>query len=323
MQQKIFNEFDFSGFWNDTEYAVAHYVEERPTDERIYSIEQELGYKLPAAYIELMKLHNGGTPTNCCFPIIDETSGAEYHCQITGIMGIGRSKTYSLCGSFGSQFMIDEWGYPDMGIYICDCPSAGHEMILLDYSICGPAGEPQVFYVDQERDYQKTFLAKDFETFIRGLVHPDVYDTSAQDLLDTLETFRTGNFSGVLQTYFKKDTSINLDRILRNLFTELTTEKGYFALHDDERSCLAYDIQFYLLSINSKIKSKADYLNHYPAMVAMSDSEITTGGYANFFEDWFDEKIKSKDITKSLFSGLQFTEAYIQKLFERIKPYEK
>jgi hypothetical protein len=40
-----------------------------------------------------------------------------------GIMGIGRSKTYSLCGSLESQFMIDEWGYPNTGIFICNCHS--------------------------------------------------------------------------------------------------------------------------------------------------------------------------------------------------------
>jgi len=41
---------------------------------------------------------------------------------------------------------------------------------LLDYSECGNEGEPIFVHVDQEYDYKKTFLAKDFETFIRGLV---------------------------------------------------------------------------------------------------------------------------------------------------------
>jgi hypothetical protein len=49
---------------------------------------------------------------------------------------------------------------------------------MLDYSTCGQNGEPEVLHVDQEWDYKKTFLAKDFETFIRGLVSSDVYNKS-------------------------------------------------------------------------------------------------------------------------------------------------
>lgn len=322
MEQKIFQDFDFSDFWEDSDHSLTQYVEDSPTDELIYSVEQELGFKLPASYIELMKIHNGGTPKNCCFPTAESTSWAEDHCAITGIMGIGRTKTYSLCGSLGSQFMIDEWGYPYTGVFICDCPSAGHDMIMLDYSKCGKEGEPEVVHVDQEWDYKKTFLAKDFETFIRGLVSSAVFDTSEQDLINTLDTFQTGQFSDILQEYFKKDTSINFDRILRNLFTELTTNKGYFGLHVDELSYLAYDIQFYLLSINKSIKNREHFQKEYPHMVAMGNKEITTGGYADFFLDWFDQKINSKQITKKLFGGLTFTDSYKSYLFEQIKKYD-
>lgn len=322
MKQEIFHDFDFSDFWDDNEYSLKEYVDESPSDELIRSIEQELDFKLPASYIELMKIHNGGTPKNCCFPTSERTSWAETHCAITGIMGIGRTKTYSLCGSVGSQFMIDEWGYPNTGIFICDCPSAGHDMIMLDYSKCGKDGEPEVVHVNQEWDYKKTFLAKDFETFIRGLVNSVVYDTSEQDLINTLETFKTGNFSGILQEYFKKDTSINFDRILRNLFTEITTQKGFFGLHADELSHLAYDIQFYLLSINKNIKSREQFQKEYLPMVALGNNEITIGGYTDYFLSWFDQKVNSKQITKKLFRGFSFTDSYKRQLFDQLKKYE-
>src|SRR3989344_6676013 len=105
-----------------------------------------------------MKMHNGGIPFNTCFPTKERTSWATDHIAITGILGIGRKKTYSVCGSLGSQFMMDEWGYPNIGVYICDCPTAGHNMVALDYRKCGKNGEPQVVYVDQESDYKITFL---------------------------------------------------------------------------------------------------------------------------------------------------------------------
>jgi len=102
-------------------------------EQLITKAETALGYKIPQACINLMKNQNGGIPVNTCFPTNERTSWAEDHVAISGIMGIGFEKTYSICGGLGSQFMIDEWEYPNDGIYICTYPSAGHDMILLDY----------------------------------------------------------------------------------------------------------------------------------------------------------------------------------------------
>lgn len=82
----------------------------------------------------------------------------------------------ALCGEIGSQFMIDEWGYPAIGVAICDCPSAGHDMVFLDYRECGPLGEPKVVHIDQESDFKITPLADNFEDFIRGLKSAEEYE---------------------------------------------------------------------------------------------------------------------------------------------------
>ena len=39
-----------------------------------------------------------------------------------------------------------------------------------DYSDCGPEGEPCVVYIDQESNYEITYLAENFEAFVRGLI---------------------------------------------------------------------------------------------------------------------------------------------------------
>lgn len=61
-----------------------------------------------------------------------------------------------------------------IGVAICDCPSAGHDMIFLDCRECGPQGEPKVVHIDQEYDYEITPLADSFEEFIRGLVNENL-----------------------------------------------------------------------------------------------------------------------------------------------------
>ena len=217
-----FEGFDLTNFWDDSMYALKEYVSDPPSDELIASVEEELGYKLPAAYIWLMKQHNGGIPVNTCYPCDEPTCWAEDHVAITGIFGIGREKSCSLCGELGSQFMIDEWEYPAIGVAICDCPSAGHDMIFLDYRACGPQGEPAVVHVDQENDYKITHLADSFEEFVRGLEHESLYDPDEdvedlEDDADEEKTDRKGSFAGsVLLSKAEWDK----EQLIRNLREE-------------------------------------------------------------------------------------------------------
>lgn len=165
----MFDDFNFTDFWKDTEYALNAYDSGSFTEKDIEAIENKLGYKLPASYIYLMKTRNGGIPNNCCCPCTGRSGWDVDHIEITGIYGIGHEKMYSLDGGFGSRFWIDEWEYPDIGIAICDCPSAGHDMVFLDYRECGPDGEPKVVHIDNELDNQITLLADSFEEFITKL----------------------------------------------------------------------------------------------------------------------------------------------------------
>lgn len=167
--------FDWSGFWEDSEYAQQEYEGAPLTESMVEDAELELGYTLPPSYIWLMRQRNGGIPRKSRHPASKPTSWAEDHVAISGLLGCDPDKRESLCGEYGSQFMMEEWGYPSIGVAICDCPSAGHDLIFLDYRFCGPDGEPEVVHVDQENEYAITFLADDFENFIRGLEEAEEY----------------------------------------------------------------------------------------------------------------------------------------------------
>lgn len=152
------------------------YHEPIPSDDLVTSVETELGFRLPRSYIDLARSHNGGALRLTAHASPTPTSWAEDHVAVTGIFAIGRHAPYSLCGPYGQTLWLDEWGYPPIGVYFADTPSAGHDMIALDYRTCGSDGEPTVVHVDQEVGYTVTTLADTFEQFLAGLVTSEVYD---------------------------------------------------------------------------------------------------------------------------------------------------
>ena len=174
--EKYFADFDLRSFWKSSDYALKSYVGAPLTDEMVHGVERDLGYKLPASYVELMRFQNGGIPQRTNHRTKERTSWAEDHIALTGLCAIGRDKRYSLCGEAGSRFWIEHWGYPSIGVYFATCPSAGHDMMCLDYRACGPNGEPQVVHIDQEWDYKIVLVAESFEAFIRGLEDDSAFE---------------------------------------------------------------------------------------------------------------------------------------------------
>ena len=174
-------DFDWTGFWNDVDYAFESYIGKPVTDKDIRDAEAELGYTLPAAYIELLKNNNGGVLNKNCF--INNDGDCVY---VTGIYGIDRDKKHSIFGQFGNEFWISKWKYPPIGVVVADTISGGHDMIFLDYRECGPTGEPKVVRVDQEGDYSITLLADNFGDFIKNLYISieEITDEEFQSLSD-------------------------------------------------------------------------------------------------------------------------------------------
>lgn len=162
----MFDGFDFSDFWEESDYSAKHYVSDPPTDELIAEIEQKLGCKLPESYIWLMKQHNGGIVNrNRMGCKIDWSEGytdwTNNVVAVAGIMSIGREKRWSICGT-------EVQCRPDIGVAIANT-WGGADMIILDYRACGKDGEPAVVCVDPYARLQITKIADSFESFIRSL----------------------------------------------------------------------------------------------------------------------------------------------------------
>ena len=171
----IFADFDFAAFWEPSVYANREYVGSPVTNAMVQRVETALGYKLPESYLEFMRHQNGGIPYATNHRTKESTSWAEDHVAITGMYAIGDTPNNSLLGEYGSAFWVSEWGYPPIGIYFADCPSAGHDMLCLDYRDCGSSGESKVVHVDQEWDYKTTPVADCFEAFVRGLESDEAF----------------------------------------------------------------------------------------------------------------------------------------------------
>ena len=286
-------EADLKDFWDDSDYFTSA---EPVAPALIQSAEAALGYRLPESYIRLLQTRNGGTPKRTCFPTTHPTSWAENHVAISGICGLGGRWGID-SARLGSRHMVQNWGYPAVGIVFGQCPSAGHDAIMLDYSNCGPIGEPRITHVNVHgRDEPDvTILAADFATFIRGLVHEAQFDTSTEDLKRDLVRVRTGTFSSQLRRIITAPTvPRHAENALRALCAALTESKGHFSLHADDRSLLVYDALFLFYTREHGPAPRDAYLAAYPKLIVFCDDEFRTGGYApGFVEDWFDSRVNA------------------------------
>lgn len=131
----------------------------------IKAAEVKLGRHLPESYVELLTVKNGGRPVRRCIQTTFRTSWAKDHIEISAIRGIGGTWGIDSDGPLSSGALIAEWGYPDIGIVICDMPSGGHDIIMLDYS--DGDGEPSVAYIDEDRRPQR--IANSFSEFLNLL----------------------------------------------------------------------------------------------------------------------------------------------------------
>lgn len=255
-----FDGFDLEGLFSATAYSDRAYLEPAPSDDTITEIETELGHRLPDAYVELARIRNGGALVRSVFPTAQPNGWADDHVAAEGIAAIGRTSTYSLCGDLGSAFMEQEWGYPHIGVYFADTPTAGHQMIGLDYRTCGPTGEPSVVWVDQEDDYAIVEIAPNFATFIRGLVREEDLDsfptpTPIEELPGMLAPLSPALARAVAAVDIPDG-----EQIVRGLAADIVRNTGELVFdRDDSTWSLLMDVVFWLYTSSARIDAQREF----------------------------------------------------------------
>ncbi|WP_077489824.1 SMI1/KNR4 family protein [Sinomonas mesophila] len=151
-------------FFEDDEY----YTGPPLTPDLVDRAERSLGLHLPHAYLDLLQQRNGGVPRKRCYPTQFPTSWAPTHFEVSAVLGLGGRLGVDAEEGQGSADLIREWGYPDLGVVVCDTPSRGHDTVMLDYTECGKDGEPRVVYVDEDR--VPRVIASSFSDFLQTLV---------------------------------------------------------------------------------------------------------------------------------------------------------
>ena len=161
-----------------SEEALRCYVAPPLNQAMIAGVQAALGgLSLPQSYLELARQQNGGLLQRRYFVL--PYSVAELEAQLaqgqdpelayvtlTNIFGIGATTPWSLCGEFGTAFMVSKWGYPNLGAVIAGCSDFGHSMVWLDYQ---GSSEPSVVLVQKDLDFRKRVLAPSFAAFIAQL----------------------------------------------------------------------------------------------------------------------------------------------------------
>lgn len=151
----MYNNIDLSKlFDNKSKYGKKYYQGELK-ENRIKEVEDNLGYKLPKSYIQLLKFQNGGY-------ISDNFND----CWLTAIYGIGQNidSFYGLEEQF--KLWKNEWEYPNIGIPFGETQTGGHDMYFMDYSVVDQNGEPRIVRVSNEDNNARYFVANNFEEFI-------------------------------------------------------------------------------------------------------------------------------------------------------------
>jgi hypothetical protein len=145
-------------FWRSN-----HYEHPPLTDEMVSSAEEQLGVRLPAEYLALLRLQNGGYTHGFGFPMTQPTTWAKDHVPLNDLSGIVTDPSIRTAQNIlDTGYMTEEWGLPPRQVLLS---GDGHWWITLDYR---SGDSPSVAWIDVEcsEDIQ---VAPTFRAFLEGL----------------------------------------------------------------------------------------------------------------------------------------------------------
>lgn len=140
------------------------YLQPKLTPRAIVSAEKKLGVKLPRAYLDLLRIQNGG--------YLRLTSISPNLAPVDFIAGIGPrfpsilDKDWSDVKAYMHEEGIRKPARIDALVPFC---GDGHFHYCLDYRTSGPRGEPKVTYIDIESFDTDKVVAPNFDAFLRKL----------------------------------------------------------------------------------------------------------------------------------------------------------
>ena len=145
-------------FWRSN-----HYKHPPLTDEMVSIAEEQLGVKLPAEYLALLRVQNGGCTHGFRFPMTQSTTWAKDHVPLNDMAGIVTDPSIRTAQNIlDTGYMTEEWGLPPRQALLS---GDGHWWITLDYR---RGDAPSVAWIDVEcaEDIQ---VASTFPAFLDGL----------------------------------------------------------------------------------------------------------------------------------------------------------
>ncbi|MFJ8768804.1 SMI1/KNR4 family protein [Streptomyces clavifer] len=160
-------------FWGEGRYGAQPPL----TDAVVQDAERQLGVRLPASLLDILRVQNGGVVAELgnAFPTDVPTSWNENYVPLDEMMGIGRHDGQP--SLLDTAYLVEEWGLPSPLVLLS---GDGHCWIALDYRACGRRGEPSVIWFDVD-DGTELPLAADFQAFVERLTAATSLDCDHTD----------------------------------------------------------------------------------------------------------------------------------------------